>query len=44
MTISQTIKVPPVHLPGKEEILLPQLPETSLHKWVPFGTGMFINL
>jgi len=39
MIINQTVKIPPVHLPEKEELHLPQIPERSLHKWLPFGRG-----
>ena len=44
MIINQTIKIPPVHLPEKEEPHLPQIPERSLHKWLPFGRGVSMDM
>ena len=39
MKISQAIRIPPVILPEKEEVILPKVPARLIRTWTPFGSG-----
>ena len=39
MAVTQSIRIPPVVTPDREEVTLPTVSEKLIHKWTPFGAG-----
>ncbi|XP_065067136.1 uncharacterized protein LOC135692767 [Rhopilema esculentum] len=37
MVVTQSIRIPPVVTPDREEVTLPTVSEKLIHKWTPFG-------
>ncbi len=42
ISVIQSIRVPPVAFPEKEDVILPPVLKEQKHKWTPFGCGRHI--